>query len=280
MSLLYREPSSIEELWALLMSRDAGAVPLAGGTDLFPLSRRPQRPAMLVGLRRLSEMHGIMAVPGGVWIGAMTTLGGVERSGLVQARTPVLADTMSKVGSVRIRNQATLGGNLARAEPAWDPPTTLITLDAVAVLAVPEGGHREVPVERLVTAGWRDTPKVILGVRVPTSPPGTRTAHLKIRARSAAGGVLVAVAAAVRLDDDGRIARARLALGAVGPNASRALRAERSLVGRPPTSEAFEQAATLAAEDIDPTDDINGSAGYKREMARVWVRRILTETVA
>jgi carbon-monoxide dehydrogenase medium subunit len=276
MSPDYREPASLDELFALLTEHGPAAVPLAGGSALFPLAARP---GLLVGLRRLGELRGIRAEPGGVWIGPMTTHRGIEHSSVVLARMPVLAETAAKIGSVRIRNQATIGGNLARADPGWDPPPTLIALDAVAVLAGPGGYRREVPVDRLVHTGRRPA-ELIVGIRVPTPHPGTRTAHVKVRARSAAGGPLVAVAVAVRLDADGRISHARLALGAVGPAAIRAVRAERALEGRPAAPEVLAEAAELAAQDIDPPGDIHGGAGYRREMARVWVRRALTGVTA
>jgi carbon-monoxide dehydrogenase medium subunit len=282
MSPAYRVPDSLDEAVALIGEHGPAATVLAGGVTFASMmaARRSNSdlPRLVVSLGRLSELRGIRAQSDGLWIGAMTTHREVERSRVVRLSHPVLADTFARIGSVRIRNQATLGGNLACGDPTFDPPVTLIALDANVVVAGAGGAHREIPLDRFVCgqdSSSLGSADIIVGVRVPTGPPGRRAWHMKVRARSAGGKPTVTVAAAVQLDADGRIDDVRLALGAVAPTVIRARRTEAALRGRRPTPDVVRDASALVAEEIDPITDSRGSISYKRQMARVWVARAL-----
>ena len=284
MSPAYRVPDSLDEAIALIGEHGPAAAVLAGGVTFASMmaARRSNSdlPRLVVSLGRLSELRGIRAQPDGLWIGAMTTHREVERSSAVRSNHAVIADAFARIGSVRIRNQATLGGNLACGDPAFDPPVTLIALDATVVVAGADGIHREIPLDRFVRRGLdassRGSAEIIVGVRVPPAPPGGRAWHWKVRARSAAGKPIVIVAAAMQLDADGRVDDVRLALGAVAPTVIRARRTEAALRGRQPTPDAVRDASSFVAEEIDPISDNFGSSGYKRQMARVWACRALT----
>lgn len=282
-SMDYRAPSTVEEVLALRAQHGDDATLLAGGTSVVLLMKnRLVEPSLLVDLRKVAVLREMSLADGGIMIGAGVTLREVEQSPLVRAHAAVLADATAYVATVRIRNQATLGGCIVHADPASDPPPALIVLDAVAILAGPNG-RREVPLDGFFTDVFETAlaeDELMLGIRIPALPAGARTVYLPFQPRTVDDYATVAVAA--RLDIvDGHIAGARLGLGAVGPVPLRATAAEAVLVGLPAdaadptTSAAIERAAELAVEASDPTDDVRGTADYKRAMLAVHVRRAL-----
>lgn len=284
MTFDYVEPRSLDEATGLLAQYADEGVALAGGTAIVLLLKQGLiRPAHIVGLRRLVELRGIRADAEGLWIGALLTHREVERSAEVRAHHHALADTFAMIATVRIRNQATLGGNLAHADPAQDPPPMLMTLDASAVVAGAGGARREIPldgffVDHLTTV--LAPGEIVLGVRVPPVGPATRATYVKFLPRTADDYATVSVAAAMRLRADGTIDHVRVTLGSVGPTPLRARRVEDALRGERPTPERLRDAAALVRDEIDPLDDARGTAQYKREMARVWTERALLRLTA
>jgi carbon-monoxide dehydrogenase medium subunit len=280
----YHEPANVEEATALLAAHGAEATVLAGGTAFGILYRSGLiHPAHVVGLRRCAELRGIRADKDGLWIGALVTHREVERSAAVRAHHAAIADTFGRIATIRIRHQATVGGNLAHADPAQDPPPTLIAFDATVQVAGPSGARREIPVEKLFvdhfTTALADD-ELILGVRIPPVAAGTRATYLKFLPRSLDDYATVSAAAAIRLDADGRIAFVRVALGAVGPVPTRAHAVEAALTGQRPVPALLADAAALVRDEIDPLDDARGSVAYKKDMARVWTRRALEQVAA
>src|SRR5207244_738377 len=183
-------------------------------------------------------LRGVRSEKGALCVGALATHREVERSPAVRAHHPAIADTFGRIATIRIRHQATVGGNLAHADPAQDPPPTLIAFDAVVQIAGPRGARREIPVEALFADHFTTTladDELIVGVRIPAVAAGTRAMYMKFLPRSQDDYATVSVAAAVRLDTDGRIASARIALGAVGPVPVRVHAVERAIIGRRPT---------------------------------------------
>jgi carbon-monoxide dehydrogenase medium subunit len=283
-SFAYVEPASVDEAVGLLAEDGDDAVALAGGTAFTLLLRQGLlRPRRVVGLRRIAAMRGLERRAGGLWIGGLTTHRDVELSSLVRATHPALAAAFEAIATVRIRNQATIAGNLAHADPAQDPPPILIALDAAVEIAGPDGTRRTLPVEDLFE-DWFATvlgpADLITAVTVPDPPAGTRAAYRKFLPRSFDDYATVSVAVAVRLDEDGRFASVRIALGSVGATPIRARKVEAALLGEVPDAARLSDAAALVRDEIDPLDDARGSAAYKREMARVWVNRALAEVVS
>lgn len=280
----YRAPSTVDEVLALRAEHGEDAHLLAGGTSVVLLMKnRLVEPGLLVDLRRVAELRELSVEGDALVIGAGVSLRDVERSPIVRGHAPMLSEAVSHVATVRIRNQATLGGCLVHADPASDPPPALIALDAVALLAGPGGRRREVPLDAFFTDVFETVvgpDELLLAVRVPAPPAGARAVYLPFQPRTVDDYATVAVAA--RLDlAEGAILGARIALGAVGPVPIRATAAEAALTGAPTsaddprTAAAIEEAARLAVEASDPTDDVRGSAAYKREMLAVHVRRAL-----
>jgi carbon-monoxide dehydrogenase medium subunit len=284
MSFDYAEPASLAEAIALLEDGDEDTVALAGGTAFSLLYRQGLiRPRRVVGLRLVADLQGIRTGDDGLWIGALTTHRSVENSPEVRATHSSLAAAFATIATVRIRNQGTLGGNLAHADPAQDPPVILSALAAAVHIAGPGGSRRIVPVDAFFVdylATVLEPGELILGVLVPSAEAGTRSSYYKYLPRSADDYATVSVAVSVRLDDSGLVAAARIALGGVGPTPIRPLAAEAALIGARPDAHHLAEAAALARDAVDPLDDSRGSAAYKREMAAVWVRRALEGAVA
>jgi carbon-monoxide dehydrogenase medium subunit len=279
----YHAPTSLDETFELLATYGEDAHLMAGGTALvLLLNQGLVQPGHVVGLRNVSDLTGMRRLDGGgLQIRALTTHRQAERSADVQAFCPALADTFSRVATIRIRNQATVGGNLAHADPAQDPPPMLIALGGEAVVAS-KSGQRRIPLDEFFVDFFETAlqpGEVLLSVDLPPLPAGTRVTYKKFLPRTQDDYATVSVAAALRLADDGTCADVRVALGAAATTPVRARKVEDALRGQPINAGAIADAAALVRDEVDPLDDLRGSAAYKREMARVWTQRALLELV-
>jgi carbon-monoxide dehydrogenase medium subunit len=238
------------------------------------------QPAALVSLARVGNLSGVTAVDGTLHIGALTTHREIETSPRVRDSWPVLAETFRSVATIRIRNVATVGGNLAHADPNQDPPVTLLALGA-SVEVTGRDRQRLVALEDFFTSYYEtvlEPGELVTGVSVPVLAPRSGAVFHKFLPRSADDYATVAVASAVTLDAAGeRCQEARIALGSVGSTPIRARGAEAALRAQVPTPETLRSAAALVKAEVDPIADIRGSAEYKRDMAEVWTRRTLAQ---
>ena len=256
----------------------AGAIAVGGGTSVAMLLKsRLLDAGKLVYLGHIPELGGAGERPDGqLRLGATVTLQMLARSPLVRSRLPVLALAASQVGNPRVRAVATVGGAIAHADPRQDLPPVLLALGARVRIAGPSGA-REVPVAGFLR-GFMETDlaedELVTEVLVPREP-GMRSAYSRFTPGSADDFPAVSVAAAVTTGPDGTVRSARIALGAVGSTAILAEAAAGLLVGRPLSAAAVAAAAEAAAAAAEPWDDRHGSAGYKRQMVRVWTRRTL-----
>ncbi|MGH7579739.1 MAG: FAD binding domain-containing protein [Gemmatimonadales bacterium] len=276
----YHRPDTLDEALALLAELGSDAKPLAGGQSLVPaMNFRLARPAALVDLNRLAPLDFITeATDGGLRIGAMTRQRAVERSPVVATRAPLLAEAMPWVAHPQIRNRGTIGGSLAHGDPAAELPAVMVALDARVVLRS-RTADRTVPAQAFFT-GLLSTDvapgELLTEVRLPSRPARSGMAFMEL-ARRHGDFALVGVAVQVVLDEGGACASARIALLSVGDGPVLAAQSMAALVGSIPTASRIEEAARVAAEtDIDPPADIHASAGYRRHLARVLVRRTLT----
>ena len=255
-------PASLEEALSLRAEHGDEATVLAGGTFLGILMNQGfLAPAALLSLGRVEELRGIDVVDGELRLGAMATHRAVERSDAVLAGWPVLARAFSLVASPRVRNAATVGGVLADADYASDPPAMLAALDARAVLRSPRG-DRSVGVGELIR-GYYETciepDELLVEVRVPAPPE--RAAYRKFRSRSSEDRPCAAVAA-VRGD------RLRVVVGAVAETPQDFP----ELCDGSPAD-----VAARYAERIEPLSDARGSAAYRRRVIAAEVRRAVEE---
>ncbi|MGA3038950.1 MAG: xanthine dehydrogenase family protein subunit M [Vulcanimicrobiaceae bacterium] len=279
----YLEPATLEGAFDALERGGEEAHVLAGGTALVLLMRLGLvLPSFVVGMRRIEGLREIgISKEGGLEIGALVTHAEIEGSALVQRFFAPLAQTFGRVATVRIRNQATIGGNLVHADPASDPPPMLIAMDAEIVVAR-RGGVRTISAADFFRDLFEvalEPGEIVTAIRIPPPPRGMLGTYVKFLPASQDDFATVSVAATLRLDPNGGCEDVRLALGSVASTPLRARRAEEALRGKRITRETIDAAAAIVAEDVDPLDDARGSAGYKREMARVWTRRALGELV-
>jgi carbon-monoxide dehydrogenase medium subunit len=279
-SFEYLRPGSLVEAIDLLHPEDTHL--LAGGTSLVLLYRQGLlQPRHVVDVRRLPELSGLRPTPeGGLEIGATTTHRQMEVSPDVRTYCPALAETFGHVATIRIRNQGTVGGNLAHADPAQDPPPMLIALDGAAVVASREGQRRRIPLDEFFVDYFETAlqpGEVLVSVELPPLPAGTRVTYKKFLPRTEDDYATVSVAATLRVGQDGRCEDVRVALGAAATTPVRARRVEEALRGNRLDRARVQDAAALVRDEVDPLDDLRGSAAYKREMARVWTGRSLLE---
>lgn len=275
----YRLPKSLKEVHQDLKQFGTDAKLIAGGTALvIMMKQRLVRPSALISLRNLRRLSGVARKDGGLSIGSLTTHREVETSPLVRRGLPVLADTYRHVATIRVRNMATVGGGLAHADPNQDPPPTLIALGATAEASSADG-TREIPLESLFTDYYETVLKpdeILTGIFVPGLPKNSGAAFLKFLPRTADDYATVSATAVVTLDKNRRVFEdVRIALGSVGTTPIRAREAEAVLRGQPIKPEALREAGEKAKGAVDPISDLRGSAGYKKEMAAVFVRRAL-----
>lgn len=279
-AIRFFEPNDFQEAANLLAQHGTDARIMAGGTSVvLMLQQKLISPAVLISLGRMADQDLIRMDVDGLHLGALTHLRAAERSRDVYRFCPALAHAFRVVGNVRVRHQATVGGNLAVADYAADPPAMLTALDA-RLKAVSEDGAREIPIAGFFLGFYStalEPSEVLTEIIVPPLPPSARAAYLKYTSVSAEGRPCVAVGAVADLDSDQRCKDLRLAVGAAVEIPQRLEKAESMARGQVLSHELIGAIAEEYAGALDPLSDVRGSAWYRREMIRVFVRRALEE---
>lgn len=273
-------PSSLDEVLVFLARHRERARLIAGGTDLFlRMEQGVLGPDFLIDLKRVQGINGITYDGGsGLIIGATVLHSEIQASSLIREKYRALHQGARWVGSVQIRNRATVGGNLCNASPAADVAVPLVALGANMVLAR-SSGRRTIPVDEFFLGPGRtamEADEMLLEVQVPAAPSYSGSEFLR-RTRTMVDIAVVSVAAAVSLESaTGPCREVRIALGAVGPTPLRAKGAEAQVRGKGFSEALIHEAAQAAASEARPISDVRGSAEYRREMVRVLTRRALT----
>ena len=275
-------PRSVDEALRVLSDRGSDAKLLAGGTDLLPQMKNGLlKPACVIDLSGVASARALQSDARGLRIGAAVAARTLERDATARATYTSLAESGALVGSVQIRNLATLGGNLCNAAPSADMAPPLLALDAEAVIVGPKGERRVpfadffVDVRRTVLA----PDEILLEIVVPAPGPRSGGNYLRHTPRRELDIAVVGVASQLTLSN-GVCSKARIALAAVAPVPLRARAAEQALEGKPVTAEAIERAAELAVGVAKPISDQRGSADYRRHLVRVLTRRTLRTALA
>ncbi len=273
----YLIPTSEEEALEYLEAFEGEAPILAGGTDLlvdFELTH--QHVPAVIEITRIPEMGQVSAHDGELSIGATTTLSALERSKNLQRAAPHLVEAIKSIGSVQVRNMATLVGNVATASPAADGVPPLLTLDAQVEISG-ANGHRVIPLLSFLL-GPRETDcgpeELIVGLRFPIPNERTACGFKKLGLRRAMAIAVVNLAILITMVN-GKVERARIALGSVAPTAVRAQEAEERLVGTKLDDESLLEASELAVKATSPIDDFRATAAYREKMIRTLTRRYL-----
>jgi carbon-monoxide dehydrogenase medium subunit len=272
-------PRTVDDCLKILTERAGSAKVVAGGTDLLPqLKNGLLKPPCVVDLSGVAVLQALERANGhGLRIGASVTARAIELDPHVRATYPALAEGGALVGSVQVRNLATVGGNLCNAAPSADMAPPLLALDAEAVLVSPRG-QRRVPLAAFFLGVRRTVlapDELLLEIAVPA--PGSHSGgnYLRHTPRRELDIAVVGVASQITLAD-GKCRTARIALASVAPTPVRALAAEQALVGQSMTPALIEHAAELALEAARPISDQRGSADFRRHLVRVLTRRTLT----
>ncbi|MFQ6099815.1 MAG: FAD binding domain-containing protein [Anaerolineae bacterium] len=273
-------PKTLPEALEMLAEAAPDVRPLAGGTNLIPDMRGGRhRRGVLVNVAGLDELGGIRQEDGHLVVGGGVTIAELLDDPLIAQTAPVLREAAAVLASPLVRNRATVGGNLANASPAADTAPPLLVLGAEVELASREGARR-VPLDEFFVHVRRtacEPHELLTSIRWPTPPVGSVGRFRKLALRKADAVSVVNAAVLVEPGGEGRCGQARIALGAVAPTPIRAHVAEDALRGQPLTAEVIAGAAHLAAEATRTIDDLRGSAGYRRRVTEVLVRRLLAE---
>jgi aerobic carbon-monoxide dehydrogenase medium subunit len=237
--------------------------------------------------KRVIDLSGVARVKilecdaKGLRIGAAVPARQLEQDPRVRAGYASLAESAALVGSVQVRNLATVGGNLCNAAPSADMAPPLVALEAQAVIAGPQG-ERRVPLSDFFT-GVRKTvlgpDELLVEIVVPAPGPHSGGCYIRHTPRRELDIAVVGVASQVTLAN-GVCAKARISLAAVAPTPVRATAAEAALEGKPLNSDLIERAVDLAAQGAKPISDQRGSAEFRRHLVRVLTRRTLTTALA
>ena len=274
----YFAPTTLHEALTLLRQYGSEAKLLSGGQSLIPLMKlRLATPAYLIDINRLPGLDRLYESNGFLRIGALTREADLERSALVRMQYPIVCDTARVIGDPLVRNLATIGGNLAHADPANDHPATLLALEA-EVVATGLDGERTMPVTEFFTDFFTTAlrpDEILTEIRIPAPTAGSGGAYIKLE-RKVGDFAIVGVAAQVTIDARGICTRAGIGLTNVAPTPLKVHAAETFLQGKSLDQDSITQAAQLAAEAARPEADLRGSIAYKRDMVRVLTTRALT----
>jgi carbon-monoxide dehydrogenase medium subunit len=280
LSIKFLEPTDLSEALSLLDQHADDSKIIAGGTSVvLMIQQKLIAPTVLISLGRISGHDFIRLEEDGLHIGALTKLRDIEHSDIVKKICPALAHTFRVVGNVRVRNQATIGGNLSAADYAADPPAMLTALDARAQVQGPEK-KREIPLNEFFLGFYTtalEPNEILTEVIVPALPSSARAAYHKYTSISAEGRPCVAVGAVADFDDDGKCLDLRIAVGAAVETPQRVREAEALAHGSTLTDELVAMIANEYSLKLDPLTDVRGSAWYRKEMIRVFVKRALEE---
>jgi CO/xanthine dehydrogenase FAD-binding subunit len=281
----YEAPSSLEALRArLAAAQGAGelAQVLAGGTDLLVQMKQGQRaPGLILDIKRVGETQALEADSETLTIGASVPAAKAKAFPLVAEAFPGLAHAIDLIGSSQIQGRASLGGNLCNASPAGDTIPALIANGFEAQILTADG-LRTLPVEAFVTGVGKNalaSGEVLLALKAPVPGPRSGDAYQRFTPRTEMDIAVVGVGARLTQDEAGVLTSARIALGAVAPQAFLAEAAGAALVGTRGEPEALEAAAAAAMEMAKPISDKRGSADFRRRICGVLVKRVVAQAL-
>jgi carbon-monoxide dehydrogenase medium subunit len=275
------EPRSVEEATSLLAEHPDAKL-IAGGTALLILIKQGVYvPGTLINLKKIRGVDEIVYDDvNGLRIGGLASIHAVENDSAVRQHYPVLAEACHVVANIRIRNLATIGGNLAHSDYQSDPPCALLALGASVELTSGRG-TRSVPLSEFLIGTYEtaiEPDEMLTAITVPPPPAAQRGSYLKFTTRSSGDRPAAAVSALAILDG-GRLDDVRVVIGAVSPSPVLLAEATRLATGQAPSAELFARMGQAASQAMDPIEDHRGSAAYKRHLVGVLVERALAQAM-
>jgi CO/xanthine dehydrogenase FAD-binding subunit len=276
----FYQPATLQEASRLLKENGPGGRFLAGGTDLvIAMKEKGLLPKYIVDLKRLPGLSGIREKSdGSISLGALTTLHEIETSALIQKKYPFLAQSAAEVGSIQIRNRATIGGNMANASPSADTSPALMALSASAKIASATG-ERVMALDEFFKGPGQNAmnpDEILTEVTIPKTATSLVGEYIKFSPREMMDLAYVGVALVYHLAmNDKKCTGVRIVLGAVAPTPMRAKRAEAALEGQVLSEALAERVGQIAAEEAKPISDVRSSADYRRAMVGTMTKRAL-----
>jgi aerobic carbon-monoxide dehydrogenase medium subunit len=274
----YFEPKTLDDAVSLLSLYDGKANVLAGGTDLLvEIKEHVRQPDYVINIKKIANVdHLHYDAKEGLRFGALVTARDIEISPVVREKYPALSQAASEIGSIQIRNRATVAGNICRASPSADTLPPLIADGAIVRIYGP-AGERTIVLEEFLTGAGRtilQPNEIVTEISVPAPPPHTGSIYIKLGRRKAME--LATVGVAVSLTLERKLCRAiRIVLGAVAPTPIRARQAEAVLLNRPFELHRLDMAAQAAVNESRPISNVRGSAQYRRAMVGVLTKRAI-----
>ncbi len=282
-SFEYADPKSLDDAVRLLEEHEFEAKILSGGQSLMPLlNMRLARPELLIDLAKIPDLDHVREEAGTLVVGGMARQRALELSPIVRERFPLVYDATMHIAHPQNRNQGTVGGSIAHADPAAELPALVMVTDAEIVATGPDGARTIAADEFFVTylTTSMEGAEILTEVRIPALGPSTGHS-LQELARRHGDFALAGAMATVTLAGGGTIESGRLVLFGVGATPIRARDAEQLLAGEKPSDALFEAVAAKAAAELDePLSDVHASAEYRRSLAGVMAKRALAEATA
>ena len=302
----YFKPKTLEEALRLLAQHGEKATLIAGGTDVIVMiKQKAMAPDVLISLQGIPGLDQIQ-YNGSLSLGPMVTHRAIEKSAVIRENFSALADAVDDLGSIQIRNVATLGGNLCTAAPSADTATPLLVLGTqVKIKSAKE--ERTLPIEEFFKGPGKTalkTGEMVKELSIPKPLPNTGSAYYKLQRRLALDLPILGVSVLLslnkdqvtcsdllctaspistilhKMEEDEILCRdVRIALGVAAPTPMRALKAEALLRGKTLSDELLEEAANTASQEAQPRDTLRGEAWYRRDMVRVLVKRMAMKSI-
>ena len=302
----YLKPKTVDEAVALLNQFGKKAVLLAGGTDVIVMvKQKNMSPELLISLQGIPGLDRI-EYDGTLRIGPMVTHRAIEKSESIRKEFSALADAVDVLGSVQIRNVATIGGNICTAAPSADTVAPLLVLGAQLKLKGSKS-ERTIPIDQFFSGPGQTVlsqGEILTEISIPKPLPNTGSAYWKHQRRQALDLPILGVAVLLSLDkatvtcsdllcttspistvlhsleeDELACKEIRIALGVAAPTPMRARKAESLLRGKKISDELLEKVAITATEEAQPRDSIRGEAWYRRDMIKVLVKRMAMKCI-
>ncbi len=304
----YYKPATVEEAIALMDGSRGSGVYISGGTDVLVLIRQKKlAPGCLISLRNINALM-YLETQNGLKIGSAVTHNAIAKNEFIQKHYSALTDATCKIGSLQIRNVATMGGNICNAAPSADTACPLLVLDANVVIAG-KNGESDVPIDDFFQGPNKvaiENGEIVKGFHIPDFGENTGSAYIKHTRRQAMDLPILGVAARVtikvggsevgckdafctidsissilkRLEEEQLVCEdVRIAMGVVAPRPMRAKKAEGALRGKVISEKLFEEIADIAASESTPRDSIRGEAWYRRDMVKVLTKRAILKAI-
>ncbi len=274
----YYAPKTLEEASKLLKELGKEAAALAGGTEIIvKMKEGSRRPKHIVNLKKIPGLSGIKETSDGIEIGALTTIREVETSSLIKEKYPILYESAKVLGSVQIRNRATVGGNICNASPCADTAVGLLSADATACISGLEG-EREVPLVDFFIGPGRTVlapGEILTSIKVPKMASGSKSVFNRV-ARVSMDLATISLAA-VAIMKNGVVDDVKLAWGTVAPTPMRTKDVEAFLKGKKLTDEIIDETAELASKSIKPREKGRSTGPYKRRVAKGFIVETLSK---